>query len=142
MLHFCVIFGMPLLYSVICCSKGDKVTNDVSGQIALPTSDNPIEVVEDLSERLLYKFEVMCISIAWKNFIRMKLLATCYLVYCLQCWDHIIHQLLMLFDQCPFPASSVCIHIICIQLNENQTFFRFRLGTEQEMEKASVPPFS
>ena len=66
------------------CSEDDKVTNDAPGQIALPMSDNTIAVVADLSEGLLYKFEVKYLSLAWTNFIRMKLLATCNLLTCLE----------------------------------------------------------
>ena len=81
MLHFCVSFGIRLLCLVI-------------------SSDNPIAMVEDLSEGSLYKFEVMCISISWANFIRMKLLATCYLVKFLEWWDQIDHKMLIILNQC------------------------------------------
>ena len=142
MLHFCVILGIPLLCLVIYCSNGDKVTNDVSGQIALPTSNNPVAVVADLSEGWLYKLDVMCISFAWTRFNRMKLLATCYLVNCLEWWDQIIHKLLIILDQCLFPGSfCVCLHHT-FRFEWKLNIFRFLLRTEQEMEKTTVPLFS
>ena len=123
-------------------SKDDKVTNDASRQIALPMSDNPIAMVTDLSEGLLYKLDVICISLAQTNFVTMKLLATCYLLNYFQLWDEIIHKWLIFLNQYFFLAVVACIHIIYTQLNENQTIFRFLLGTEQDMEKALVPLFS
>ena len=52
------------------------MTKDIPGQIALPTSDDPVAVITDLSEGLLYEFEVIHISVVHTNFIEIDTIYT------------------------------------------------------------------
>ena len=47
---------------LLVAQKDVKMARDARGKILLPATDNPVAVITDLSEGLLYNFEVIFFS--------------------------------------------------------------------------------